>query len=68
MSLPKEALDEELMSYLHRQKLKSCVFSYHRYTDVLRALELGADWIAVSYLSPDGLNERTESGYTIVVR
>ena len=56
------------MSYLHRQKLKSCVFSYHRYTDVLRALELGADWIAVSYLSPDGLNERTESGYTIVVR
>lgn len=68
VSLPKEALDEELMSYLHRQKLKSCVFSYHRYTDVLRALELGADWIAVSYLSPDGLNERTESGYTIVVR
>ncbi len=68
VSLAKEALDEELMAYLHQQKLKACLFSYNRYTDVLHALELGADWIATSYLTVDGLNEQYESGYTIVVR
>lgn len=68
VSMPKEALDEEVMSYLHKQKLKSCVFSYNRYTDILAALELGVDWIAVSYGSVRELTECQESGYTIVIR
>ncbi len=68
VSMPKEALDEEVMSYLKKQKLKSCVFSYSRYTDILAALALGVDWIAVSYGSVRELAECVESGYTIVIR
>lgn len=68
VSIAKEALDEELMAYLKKQKLKTCLFSYNRYTDVLHALELGADWIATSYLSPEELNGRYERGWTVVIR
>ncbi len=68
VSIAKEALDEELMTYLHKQKLKTCLFSYNRYTDVLKALELGTDWIATSYLSPQELNEQYERGWTVVIR
>lgn len=68
VSFAKEALDEELMDYLHGQKLKGCLFSYNRYTDVARAVELGVDWIATSYLTAEGLNAWYERGVTIVVR
>lgn len=68
VSMPKETLDQEVMDFLHKQKLKSCLFSYNRYTDVLQALELGVDWIATSYLRVDELAEWYESGYTIVIR
>lgn len=68
VSMPKEALDEEVMAYLKKEKLKSCVFSYNSYTDVLSALELGTDWIATSYLSPQQLAEWYERKYTIVIR
>ena len=66
--MPKEALDEEVMTYLHKQKLKSCLFSYQRYTDVLSAIQMGVDWIATSYLSVKDFAEQYESGYTIVIR
>ncbi|MDE7313293.1 MAG: polysaccharide pyruvyl transferase family protein [Eubacterium sp.] len=68
VSMPKEALDEEVMAYLKKQKLKSCLFTYNRYTDVLRALELGVDWVATSYLSVKELESWYEAGYTIVIR
>ncbi len=68
VSMPKEALDEEVMTYLHKQKLKSCLFSYQRYTDVLSAIQMGVDWIATSYLSVKDFAEQYESGYTIVIR
>ncbi len=68
VSMPKEALDEEVMTALHKQKLKSCLFSYNRYTDVAQAMQLGVDWIATSYLSVRQLSDWYESGYTIVIR
>lgn len=68
VSMPKEALDEEVMAYLRKEKLKTCVFSYNSYTDALQALELGADWIATSYLSPAQMADWYESSYTIVIR
>jgi len=68
VSMPKEALDQEVMDFLHKQKLKSCLFSYNRYTDVLQAAELGVDWIATSYLRVDELASWYEAGYTIVIR
>lgn len=68
VSMPKETLDQEVMDFLHKQKLKSCLFSYNRYTDVLQALELGVDWIATSYLRVDELAEWYETGCTIVIR
>ncbi len=68
VSMPKEALDAQVMAYLKTQKLKSCLFSYNRYTDVLQAVEMGVDWIGTSYLSPGELHEWWETGYTIVVR
>lgn len=68
VSMPREALDEEVAAFLKKQKLKSCLFSYNRYTDVLQAVQLGIDWIATSYLSPAELADWYESGYTIVIR
>lgn len=68
VSMPKEALDAQVMAYLKKQKLKSCLFSYNRYTDVLKAAEMGVDWIGTSYLSPGELHGWWETGYTIVVR
>lgn len=68
VSMPKEALDEEVMAYLHKQKLKSCLFSYNRYTDALQAVQLGVDWIATSYLSVMQQQDWYETGYTIVIR
>lgn len=68
VSMPKEALDEEVMDYLKKEQLRSCVFSYNSYSDVQSALELGADWIATSYLSPQQLADWYERKYTIVIR
>lgn len=68
VSMPKEALDAEVMAYLKKQKLKSCLFSYNRYTELLQAAEMGVDWIATSYLSPELLDGWWETGYKIVVR
>lgn len=68
VSMPKEALDEEVMAYLKKQKLKSCLFTCNRYTDVLRALDMGVDWVATSYLSVKELESWYEAGYTIVIR
>ncbi len=66
VSMPKEALDAQVMAYLKKQKLKSCLFSYNRYTDVLKAAEMGVDWIGTSYLSPGELHGWWETGYTVV--
>lgn len=68
VSMPKEALDGEVMAYLRKQKLKSCLFSYNRYTDVLEAMQMGVDWVATSYLTVDGLASWHERGYTVVIR
>lgn len=68
VSMPKEALDEEVMAYLRKQKLKSCLFSLNRYTDILQALELGVDWIATSYRTVKEFEDWYETGYTIVIR
>lgn len=68
VSMPKEALDMEVMDYLHKQKLKTCLFSYNRYAEVLQAVEMGVDWIATSYLRVDELAAWYEPGYTIVIR
>lgn len=68
VSMPKEAMDEEVMSYLKKAKLKSCIFSFNQYTEVLHALELGADWIGTSYLSPRGLGDWYEDKMTVVIR
>lgn len=51
VSMPKEAFAEDVMQFLKEQKIKSCLFSYNTYTEVLQALEMGVDWIATSYLS-----------------
>lgn len=68
VSMPKEALEEEVTSWLQKQKLKSCLFSYNRYTDVVKAMQMGVDWIATSYLGIRQLSDWYESGYTIVIR
>ncbi|KAI4448825.1 hypothetical protein C823_003352 [Eubacterium plexicaudatum ASF492] len=68
VSLPKETLDEEVMAYLHKQKLKSCLFSFNRYTEICMAVQMGVDWIATSYLSIAEMEDWYESGYTIVIR
>lgn len=68
VSMPKEALDTQVMDFLKKQKLKSCLFSYNRYTDLLQAVQMGVDWIGTSYLSPGELHAWWETGYTMVVR
>lgn len=68
VSMPKEALDETVMNYLRKNKLKACVFSLNSYTEVLQAQEMGVDWIATSYLSPVAFMDWYEARYTIVIR
>lgn len=68
VSMPKEALDEEVMAALKKHKLKSCLFSYNRYTDIQMALAMGVDWVATSYLTVKELEGWYEPGYTIVIR
>lgn len=45
------AIEKDSILYLKKQKLKVCVFTYNTYIEVKRALALGVDWIATSYLS-----------------
>ncbi len=68
LSMPKEALDDEVTAFLKKEKLKSCLFSYNSYTEVSQALEMGIDWVGTSYLSPEQMNEWYEWKYIIVIR
>lgn len=68
VSMPKEALDEEVMEYLKKEKLKACVFSFNSYSEVLKAAQMGVDWIGTSYLSPRELLEWYEGKWTVVIR
>ncbi len=68
VSMPKEALDEAVMAFVKKEKLTVCLFSYNTYTDVLEALRMGVDWIATSYLSPEGLAAWYERACTVVFR
>ena len=49
--MPKEALESDVMAMGRKYKLKTCVFSYNTFTEVIRALDMGVDWVATSYLS-----------------
>ncbi len=51
VSMPKEALESDVMAMGRKYKLKTCVFSYNTFTEVIRALDMGVDWVATSYLS-----------------
>lgn len=55
VSIPKEALEEEVMAILKKYRLKTCVLSYNTYTEVKHALKMGVDWVATSYLSVNEL-------------
>lgn len=68
VSMPKEAVDDEVMAYLRKQKLKSCIFSYNTYTEAVQAVMLGADLAATSFLSVADLEDWYESKYTVVIR
>ncbi len=68
VSMPKEALDDEVMAYVKKQKLKCCLFSYNRYSDVMQAFAMGVDWVATSYLTVKELEGWYEGAYTIVIR
>lgn len=66
VSMPKEALEEEVIAALKKEGMKTCVFSYDSYTDLLYALALGVDWVGTSHLSPAQMDGWVESAYTIV--
>lgn len=61
VSMPKEALEEEVMASLKKHNLKSCVFSYNTYTEAKQALEMGVDWVSTCYLSVNELEGWYES-------
>lgn len=67
VSMSREAMDEEVMDYVKRVKLKSCVFSLNTYTEILQGLSLGVDWIASSCRTVKELEDLHEQRKIIII-
>lgn len=68
VSMPREALNEEVMAFTKKAKLQTCVFSLDTYTDIQHAAAIGVDWIATSYWSVERMNAMYERKTTLVIR
>lgn len=50
LTIPKEALEKELVKQIHNYGMKVCVFSLNKYTEVKEAIFMGVDLIGTHHL------------------
>ena len=57
VTMPKEAFSEEVVSVMHKYKIRVCVFTYNTYSEIKEVILTGADLVGTHYMDVKMLEE-----------
>lgn len=51
VTMSKEAFSEEVVSVMHKYKIRVCVFTYNTYSEIKEAISIGADLVGTHFIN-----------------